>query len=51
VLGALGDDEAAAGSVAIKTLRDGGEQIVVPVADLLPRFAALNVSKDEYGCL
>jgi len=47
----VGDDEAAAGSVAIKTLRDGGEQIVVPVADLLPRFAALNVSKDEYGCL
>jgi len=47
----VGDDEAAAGSVAIKTLREGGEQIVVPVADLLPRFAALNVSKDEYGCL
>jgi len=47
----VGDDEAASGSVAIKTLREGGEQIVVPVADLLPRFAALNVSKDEYGCL
>ena len=47
----VGDDEAAAGTVAIKTLREGGEQICVPVADLLPRFAALNVSKDEYGCL
>jgi histidyl-tRNA synthetase len=47
----VGDDEAAAGTVAIKTLREGGEQITVPVADLVPRFAALNVSKDEYGCL
>jgi len=47
----VGDDEAAADAVAIKTLREGGEQIVVPVHDLVPRFAALNVSKDEYGSL
>ena len=47
----VGDDEASANAVAIKTLREGGEQIVVPVHDLLPRFAALNVSKDEYGSL
>jgi histidyl-tRNA synthetase len=47
----VGDDEAAAGIVAIKTLRDGGAQVSVPLADLPARFAALNTSKDEYGCL
>jgi histidyl-tRNA synthetase len=47
----VGDDEAASGTVAIKTLRNGGDQISVPVQDLLARFAALNTSKDEYGCL
>jgi histidyl-tRNA synthetase len=47
----VGDDEAAAGTVAIKNLRDGGEQIAVPVSDIAARFAALNTSKDEYGCL
>jgi histidyl-tRNA synthetase len=47
----VGDDEAAAGIVAIKTLRDGGAQVSVPLADLPARFAALNTSKDEYGCI
>ena len=47
----VGDDEAAAGIVAIKTLRDGGAQVSVPLADLPARFAALNTSKDEYGSL
>jgi histidyl-tRNA synthetase len=47
----IGDDEAASDTVAIKTLRSGGDQISVPVKDLPARFAALNVSKDEYGCL
>jgi histidyl-tRNA synthetase len=47
----IGDDEAAAQTVAIKTLRDGGEQVSVPMHDLVARFAALNTSKDEYGCL
>ncbi|HEX6137521.1 MAG TPA: histidine--tRNA ligase [Casimicrobiaceae bacterium] len=47
----VGDDEAAAGTVAIKNLRDGGDQVAVPVADIAARFAALNISKDEYGCL
>ena len=47
----VGDDEAAAGTVAIKTLRDGGEQVFVPVDDIVARFAALNTSKEEYGCL
>jgi hypothetical protein len=37
--------------VAIKTLRSGGDQVSVPIQDLPARFAALNVSKDEYGCL
>jgi histidyl-tRNA synthetase len=37
----VGDDEAAAGTVAIKPLREGGEQVAVPVADLAARFAAL----------
>ena len=41
----------ASDAVAIKTLRSGGDQISVPVKDLPARFAALNVSKDEYGCL
>jgi histidyl-tRNA synthetase len=47
----IGDDEANAETVAIKTLRDGGEQVAVPLRDLQARFAALNTSKDEYGCL
>jgi len=47
----IGDDEASAETVAIKTLRDGGEQVAVPLRDLQARFAALNISKDEYGCL
>jgi histidyl-tRNA synthetase len=47
----IGDDEASAETVAIKTLRDGGEQVAVPLRDLQARFAALNTSKDEYGCL
>jgi histidyl-tRNA synthetase len=37
----VGDDEAAAGTVAIKPLREGAEQIAIPVADLAARFAAL----------
>ena len=47
----VGDDEAATDAVSIKTLRDGGDQISVPVRDLTARLAALNTSKDEYGCL
>jgi histidyl-tRNA synthetase len=47
----IGDDEAAAGTVAIKDLREAGDQVAVPVADIAARFAALNTSKDEYGCL
>jgi histidyl-tRNA synthetase len=47
----IGDDEASASMVAIKTLRDGGDQVAVPLGDLHARFAALNTSKDEYGCL
>jgi histidyl-tRNA synthetase len=47
----VGDDEAAAGTIAIKQLRDGGDQVAVPLQDLAARFAALNTSKDEYGCL
>jgi histidyl-tRNA synthetase len=47
----VGDDEAAAGAVAIKHLREAGEQVAVPVRDIAARFAALNTSKDEYGAL
>jgi histidyl-tRNA synthetase len=47
----VGDEEAAAQTVSIKQLRNGGDQVSVPVHDLPARFAALNVSKDEYGCL
>jgi histidyl-tRNA synthetase len=47
----VGDDEAASDAVSIKTLRDGGDQVSVPVHDLVPRFAALKTSKDEYGCV
>jgi histidyl-tRNA synthetase len=47
----VGEDEAAAGTVAVKSLRDGGDQVSVPVQDLVARFASFNVSKDEYGCL
>ena len=45
----VGDDEADSDSVAIKTLRDGGDQVSVPVHELPSRFAALNTAKDEYG--
>jgi histidyl-tRNA synthetase len=47
----VGDDEAAAGTVAIKNLRDGGDQVAAPVHDIVARFAALNTPKDEYGCV
>jgi histidyl-tRNA synthetase len=47
----VGDDEAQSETVAIKTLRSGGDQISVPVHELPSRFAALTISKDEYGCL
>jgi len=47
----VGDDEAAAGTVAIKHLREGGDQVAVPLADVVARFAALNTGKDEYGSL
>jgi histidyl-tRNA synthetase len=47
----VGDDEAAAGTVAIKHLREGGDQTAVPVADVVARFAALNTSRDEYASL
>ena len=47
----VGDDEAAAGTVAIKPLREGGDQVAVPADDVVVRFAALNTSKDEYGSL
>ena len=47
----VGDDEASANSIAIKPLREGGDQVVVPLQDLVARFAALNTPKDEYGCV
>ncbi|MGE5104706.1 MAG: histidine--tRNA ligase [Betaproteobacteria bacterium] len=47
----VGDDEASANSVAIKPLREGGDQVVVPLQDLVARFAALKTPKDEYGCV
>jgi histidyl-tRNA synthetase len=47
----VGDDVAAAGTVAIKNLRDGGDQVAVPIQDIAARYAALITSKDEYGCL
>ena len=47
----VGDDEAAAGTVAIKHLREGGDQLAVPLADVVARFAAFNTGKDEYGSL
>ncbi len=47
----VGDDEAAAGTVAIKHLREGGDQTAVPIADVVARFAALNTSRDEYASL
>jgi histidyl-tRNA synthetase len=37
----VGDDEAAAGTIAIKPLRESGEQVAVPVDELAARFAAL----------
>jgi histidyl-tRNA synthetase len=47
----VGDDEASANSVAIKPLREGGDQVVVPLQDLVARFAALKTPQDEYGCV
>ena len=47
----VGDDEASANSIGIKPLREGGDQVVVPLQDLVARFAALNTPKDEYGCV
>jgi len=47
----VGDDEAAARTVAIKHLREGGDQVAVPLDDLVARFAALNTTRDEYGSL
>jgi histidyl-tRNA synthetase len=47
----VGDDEATAGTVAIKHLREGGDQIAVPIADVVARFFALSTSKDEYASL
>jgi len=37
----VGDDEVAAGTVAIKPLRTAGVQVAVPVADAAARVAAL----------
>jgi histidyl-tRNA synthetase len=37
----VGDDEVAAGSVAVKPLRGAGEQVAVPMADVAARVAAL----------
>ena len=36
----VGDDEVAAGTVALKPLREGGEQVAVPVSDIAARVAA-----------
>jgi histidyl-tRNA synthetase len=47
----VGDDEAAAGTVSIKHLREGGEQIEVALRDIVARFSAFNTGKDEYGSL
>jgi histidyl-tRNA synthetase len=47
----VGDDEAAAGTVAIKHLREGGDQVAVPLAVVVARFAALTTGQDEYGSL
>ncbi|HJU21497.1 MAG TPA: histidine--tRNA ligase [Casimicrobiaceae bacterium] len=47
----VGDDEVGAGTVAIKQLRDGGDQVAVPIADVVARFAALNTTRDEYASL
>jgi histidyl-tRNA synthetase len=37
----VGDDEVAAGTVAVKPLRGAGEQVAVPMADVAARVAAL----------
>ena len=36
----IGDDEAAAGTVSVKPLRDSGEQVAVPLADVAAALAA-----------
>ena len=45
----VGEDEAASGTIAIKQLREGGDQFAVPAAEIAARFAALTTTKDEYG--
>jgi histidyl-tRNA synthetase len=40
----VGDDEAAAGTVAVKPLRAQGEQVAVPVATLAAHFAQMTHS-------
>ncbi|HTL74891.1 MAG TPA: histidine--tRNA ligase [Casimicrobiaceae bacterium] len=47
----VGDDEVVSRTVAIKHLREGGDQVAVPLDDLVARFAALNTTRDEYGSL
>jgi histidyl-tRNA synthetase len=38
----VGDDEAAAGTVAIKSLRSAGDQAAVPAAEVPGRLASLS---------
>ena len=38
----IGDDEVSAGTVAVKPLREPGDQIAVPAADLRGRLASLS---------
>lgn len=45
----VGDDEAAAGMVAIKQLREGGRQVAVPAHEIVAQFAVINQDKDEHG--
>jgi histidyl-tRNA synthetase len=40
----IGEDEAAAGTVAIKPLRESGEQVAVPAADVPARLAAYSAA-------
>ena len=48
----IGEDEAAAGAVAVKHLREGGAQFAVPVDEITARFEALRLlTKDEDGSL
>jgi histidyl-tRNA synthetase len=46
----IGDDEVAAGTVAIKALRAGGKQSAVPADQIAPRLAELlTLTKDDDG--